>query len=288
MKLSKTELGILRQIAEGNRKVQEIAKALAKSKFQIYRSGQKLIENSFVNLIHGLYLPIKNTHSNLLTQLLGDYPSVIEPLSDSGIEILKCIFEPKSIKEIIQESGLKRTQIFKKIKQAKAISLVKMIDNKYLLNEKLWSKAIESLKEIKKYEETNDSRIPGNSIIYFKNNKEIIFSSKEKINATLTAFSAYQKYKIKIFSARNYYYLPNKKLSKKEVFKHSLYIVEKDLQYQDLILIALFYTKYKKELSKIKHIILENIDKVFQGEQISGYPTLEEIKERAEIYDIQL
>ena len=151
MRFSKTELGILKQVAEGNRRVKEIAKVLNKSKFQIYRSGQKLIEKGFVDLSDGFYEPIKSTPSTLLVQLLGEFPSAIEPLSDSGINILKCLFDAKTIKEIMQESGIKRTQVFKKIKQARGISLVRKIDEHYKLNEKIWSKAIEFLKDPEKF-----------------------------------------------------------------------------------------------------------------------------------------
>ncbi|PIU30062.1 hypothetical protein COT07_02680 [Candidatus Woesearchaeota archaeon CG07_land_8_20_14_0_80_44_23] len=288
MRFSKTELGILKQVAEGNRRVKEIAKVLNKSKFQIYRSGQKLIEKGFVDLSDGFYEPIKSTPSTLLVQLLGEFPSAIEPLSDSGINILKCLFDAKTIKEIMQESGIKRTQVFKKIKQARGISLVRKIDEHYKLNEKIWSKAIEFLKELKKYEETNDQRVPGNSTIYFKNDDEIVFSNKETINATLTAFSAYKDYGIKLLLLKNYYYLPKKKLSMKEIFMHSLYAAKKEMAFQNLVFVALFYAKYKNELSGIKHVILENIDRSFEGKHIPGYPTLQEIKDRAEVYDIKI
>ena len=288
MRLSNTELSILKQVAEGNRSVKEIAKVLNKSKFQIYRSGQKLIGKGFLRLTKGVYDSVKNTHASMLIQLLVDYPAVIVPFSGSGIDILKSLFEPKSIKEIMSESGIKRTQVFKKIKQARGISLLRFSDGQYKLNYKIWGKAIEFLREIKKYDETNDLRVPGNSIIYFKSAKEIIFSNKETIDATLTGFSAYKDYGIKLMLLRNYYYLPNKKLSLKEVFIHSIYNVEKEMDIREIVFVALFYAKHKPQLSKIKHIIVENIDKIFEGKLIPGYPSLEEIKNRAEIYDIKL
>jgi len=288
MDFSKTELEIMKQVAEGNRNVKEIAKALNKSKFQIYRSGQKLIEKNFLTFSHGFYESVKNTPSNLLIQLLGEFPSIIGPLSNSGLDVLNCLFDAKKIKEIIFESGIKRTQVFKKIKQARAISLVRKINNRYQLNEKLWGKAIDFLKELQKYNETNDVRVPGNSTIFFKNKKEILFSNKETVKATLTAFSVYKDYGIKIFSPKNYYYLPNKKLSLKEVFIHSLKITEKEMEISNLILLSLFYAKYHQKLSRTKHFIIEYIDLVFEGKLIPGYPTLTEIKDRAEIYDIKI
>src|SRR3989338_5871587 len=131
MKLSKTELLILEHIAKGNKDIPQIAKNLKKSKAQIYRSGQKLIKESFIVRSVGYYEPTKTTHVNLFLQILEAYPSTIEPLSGSGIKILTALLEPKSIREIIQETEIKRTQVFKKIKQARVISIVKIKDGKY-------------------------------------------------------------------------------------------------------------------------------------------------------------
>ena len=288
MKLSKTELLILEHIAKGNKDIPQIAKNLKKSKAQIYRSGQKLIKESFIVRSVGYYEPTKTTHVNLFLQILEAYPSTIEPLSDSGIKILTALLEPKSIREIIQETEIKRTQVFKKIKQARAISMVKIKNNKYFLNEKLWNNVIVLLKELKKYEETIDQRIPADANIYFKNEKEIVFSSKKELDASITGFSAYGQYGLKLLMNTHYYCLPKKKLTKKDIFRHSLYITEKSLEFRQIIILALFYAKYKKYLSGINHKILKNIDNIFEGQHIPGYPTLEEIKERADVYDIRL
>lgn len=288
MNFSKTELNIVAQIAQGKRRVKEIAKALKKSTFQIYRSGKKLREKDVLSLHNSLYEPKKYTHVSMLIQLLVDYPSLVKPLSDSGLDLLIRLLEPKTVSQLIRESNTKRTQVFKKLKEAKGISLVKVTKGKYALNDTLWNNFIELLKEVKKYEQTTDSRIPASSIIYYKDGEKILFSNKETIDATLSAFSSYEDYGIKLGLLRNYYYLPKKELSIKEIFVHSLYVAQRENTIQSLIFIALFYAKYKSKLSHIKHPIRKNIDKIFEGEQIPRYPSLEEIRDRARVYDIQL
>ena len=288
MKLSKTELKLLEQIAQGNKNVKEIAKALNKSKFQIYRSGQKLIKKDFLSLSNGIYEPVKSTHASMLVQLLVDFPSLVKPLSDSGLDILTCLLEPKSVTQLIQESNVKRTQVFKKIKEANGISLLKSTKNNYALNDKLWNNLVEFIKELKKYEQTTDSRIPASSIIYHKDGEKIIFSNKETVDATSTAFSRYEDYGIELGLLRNYYYLPKSKLSIKDILLHSLCVAQKENEIRYIIFIALLYAKYKSKLSHIKHPILQNIDKIFEGEQIPRYPSLDEIKDRAQVYDIQI
>ena len=288
MRLSSTDLGILRQIAQGNRNIKNIASALNKSKAQIYRSGKKLIEKGFILHSRRFYEPAKTFPANLLLQILSEHSAIVKPFSNSGIEILTLLFEPKTIPEILKQLKIRKTQLFKKLNQARVISLVRKQNGKYLLNEKLWANAIDFLRNLKHYEQTTDPRVPANSAIYFKNEKEIIFSSREPVHATPTAFSAYEKYGIKILTYTTYYYLPNKKLSKKEVFRHSLCIAEKEPDTRRIIFVALFYKKFRKELSSMKNRMLENLNKVFGGQRIPGYPSLAEIQERAEVYGIKI
>ena len=288
MRFSKGELEVLKEIANGNRDIKNIALAVKKSKAQIYKDGQKLIEKGFIERSEGSFLLVKSTVGTLLVQLLADFPSLVKPFSDSGLELLVFLLEPKHISGLIRILDLKRAQIFKKIKEARAISLIKKEGNVYVLNEKLWGRAIEFLKELKKYQEITDPRIPGNSTIYYKDEKEILFSSKEKVDATKTAFSVYEQYGIKILPLKEYYYLPKRKLTKRQVFMHSLFITEKEHEIKYIIFIALFYIKYKKELSGIKHAILDNLKTVFEGKYMPNYPNLEEIQEKAEMYDIKI
>ncbi len=288
MRLSKSELLVMCQIAKGNRSIIGIASALKKSKAQVYRSGHELAQKGFLVRFKGYFEPAKTAPASLLLQLLAESPGLTEALADSGLEFLTLLLEPKSFPELGQESEIRKTRLFKKIKQARMISLVGRRNKKYELNEKLWGKAIDFLKELKKHEETTDQRVPGNSAIYYKNDKEIVFSSMEELDATLTAFSAYAEFGIRILSHKRYYYLPSKKLSKKEVFKHSLYVTEKEPDTRHITFVALFYAKFKKELRGIKHAILNKINKVLEGQRIPGYPSLDEMKERAEVYDIRL
>jgi len=285
MNLSSTELKVIEQIAKNNKSINLIAKFIKKSNKQVYRAVKKLKEIGFID---NSLEPIKSVHNNLLQQLILEYPSLISPLSNSGINIFASILEPKTIKEIIQKTGLKKGIIYKKFRIVKNISLVTKKNNKYALNEKIWPKLKDFFLELNKYEEIIDKRIPASSIIYFKNEKEIIFSNKEELNAALTAFSKYNQYNLKLLLPVYYYYLPNKELTKKEIFQHSLYIAEKEKSIRNLIYIALFYIKFKKELSKIKHEIINNINIILKGKSLLNYPTLKEIKEKAQIYDIRL
>ncbi|MEK6946409.1 MAG: hypothetical protein AABX32_02280 [Nanoarchaeota archaeon] len=288
MVFSITELKVVSELGKGNREVSEIAKALKISPSQSYRIAQKLCQKGISSLSEGAIQPEMKTHVNLFLKLLSKAANLSSPLSGTGLQIYLTLLEPKTTKEIEKETGLHRTTVLKKIKQGRKMSLLLIENKKYRLNEKIWPDAKEYFIELKKYEDSIDQRIPVNSVIYFKNTEEIVFSNKENIDAEKTAFSAYSKFGIELLLITNYYYLPKKQLAKKEVFMHSLMVAEKGNDARDLIFVALFLAKYKKELSKVKHQIVKNLNKVFLGENIPGYPSLAEIKDRARIYNIKV
>lgn len=289
MQLSQTELRILEQVAHGNDRIENIAHNIHRSNSQIYRAKQSLLEYGFLHLNNGKLEPEKSINSSLILILLSRYPNLIELFSDSGLKILMSILKPKSINEIMKETNLNKSTIYKKIRIGRNISAIIMNKNrKYTINEKIWPNLNNYLEENKKFEETIDNRIPVNSLIYHKNEDEILFSNKSELKATLTAFSLYEKYGIKLFLPTHFYYLPNKELSKKEILLHSIYVINKEKDYRYLTYVALFYIKYRDEFSKIKNPILKKIDNILKRDRIEGYPTLDEIREKGALYDIRI
>lgn len=288
MQLSQTELKVLEQVAYGNNRIEDIAQNLHRSSSQIYRAQQSLSKYGFLHLDNGNLEPEKSIYSSLILNLFSRYPNLIELFSDSGLKILMSILKPKSISQIMRETNLKRSTIYKKIRVGQNISAITMDNNhKFTINEKIWPNLKEYLEENRKREEKIDSRIPVNSVIYHKNENEILFSNKSELKATLTAFSKYEQYGIKLLLPTYFYYLPNRELSKEKILLHSLYIVNKEKDYRYLTYTALFYIKFKNEFPKIKHSLLKKIESILKGKKIEGYPTIEEIRERGILYDIR-
>ncbi|MBN2368019.1 hypothetical protein JXC34_03295 [Candidatus Woesearchaeota archaeon] len=283
MRFSKTELKVISELGKGNCKIKGIAKALNKSISQIYRIAQKL---EIADLKRGVLKPHMKTHVSLLLKIMARSQALSTPLSGTGIQIYSSITTPKTIKEIVKETGLHKTTVLKKISQGKRMSLAYPEKNTVRVNEKIWPDAKAFFEELKRYEGAVDPRVPVNSIIYHKNEHEIVFSTKEDHNAAPTAFSAYEQYGIKLLTITNYYYLPKKNLKKTDILKHSLYIAEKDNSH--IIFIALFYAKFKKEFKSIKHPIIQKLQRIFKGEKIPEFPSLAEIKDRAEVYHIKI
>jgi len=285
MHLSKTEILLLEQVAKGNKLVKSIALALKVKERRVYAIITNLVEKGFIRRINGDIEPEDTLHVKLFLQVLIDYPNVASVLSNSGLPILISLLKSLNIDEISDETGFKKTVIYTKISEARKRSILIKTHLSYRLNDKIWSKLIEFLTELNKYESITDTRIPASATVYYKKNKEIIFASKEETDAEKTAFSAYEKYGIKLLTVKNYYYLPKKTLTKEEILRHSLCIVEKEKNIRNLIFIALFYAKFKSEF-KIKQEILMNISAVLAKGTVKGYPSYQEIKDRAEVYGI--
>ncbi|MBU4352259.1 MAG: hypothetical protein KJ939_04215 [Nanoarchaeota archaeon] len=288
MKLSKTELKVISELGKGNNNISNIAQSLKISISQVYRIVQKLSKKDILKLSKGILQPKMKTHINLLLKLMAKTKNLASPLSSTGISIYTTITTTKTIKEIEEATDLHKTTVIKKLNQGKKMSLISLKNKRYSINEKLWPEAKEFFEELKKYDETIDERVPVNSIIYHKNDKEIVFSNKEEIVAQKTAFSGYKNYGIKLLLTTNYYYLPKKKLNKKEIFQHSLYVTEKEKNIRHIIFLTLFYLKFKKEIKKIKSQLLQDIISILNGNKIKGFPTIEEIKEKAKVYEIKI
>jgi predicted transcriptional regulator len=289
MRFSQTDLKILEQLAQGTTDIKTIAKHLKKSDKQIYASSQKLKTKNILDLFNGNLEPKKIPHVTLLLHLLQKHPNLTTIISGSGLTILSHLITPKKVTDIVQETGVSKSVVYDKIQQCLAISIVKRkADNTYMINPDIWPDLQEFLHALIIYDETTDPRVPANSTIYHKNNKEILFSNNSSLDATRTGFSAYEQYGLKLLLPAIYYYLPKKNLSTKNIFVHSLYITEKEQDIRHLTYISLFYIKYKNELTDVKHPFLDNIKQLLQGKHIEGYPSLEEIQEKADVYDIRL
>lgn len=285
MFLSKSELLVLEQVSKGIKTISDIAFAIKKSSRQIYTIVNSLSIKGIVNLKNKSIHPINLLHVSLLLQLLSETPNSHLILSNSKISVLTSILTPKDLMKISSDTNIKKSSIYNILKLFFKRNIVKKNSKGYVLNKSIWPLLYDFLKSLKDYESQVDMRVPIGSKIYYKNKKEILFSSKEKLSLTKTAFSAYETYGIKLLLTKNYYFLPSKKLSKNEIFKHSIFIVKKDFTIKNLIFLSLFYIKFRKSFS-IKDEIILNINKVLNGEIITNYPSLAEIKLRAKIYDI--
>lgn len=127
--------------------------------------------------------------------------------------------------------------------------------------------------------------VPREALLIKSYETSVLFKSLRQQDATFTSFSAYEDYGI-LLGLRDYYYtLPRRELSIQEVFIHSL---DSAGELQQKLFCMLFYLKNRDKLETIDHPMMKDLKAVLQGERIRGYPTLEDIEDRTELYDIKL
>ena len=285
---TKSELLVLRDIGSGNGDVTSISENLKRTKSQIYRILKELADKELITKDKNKYILTKAKPAFILNNLLKN-PKMSEFLADSQILILINLLEKSTIKEICNKTKLGSTFVTNFVKAAHYTSILTKEKKQYQVNQYVYPELFEFLNEYQIFYYSYDKRIPVDSTIYFKNEKEIVFSTKQILDdATLTSFSAFKDYNLLIYTLENFYYLPKKQLTKQDILKHTLAIVEKTKEFRDRMYLALFYYKYKDEFKDIKHPILDNLNKIFAGEKIERYPPLKEIKEKARVYDIKM
>jgi len=127
--------------------------------------------------------------------------------------------------------------------------------------------------------------VPREALLIRSYSDSVLFKSLRSQDATPTSFSAYEDYGIELGLRDNYYTLPKRELSIQEVFIHSL---DSAGEFSQRLFCILFYLKNRDKLEAIDHPMMKDLKAVLQGERIKGYPTLEDIEDRADLYDIKL
>lgn len=129
------------------------------------------------------------------------------------------------------------------------------------------------------------SLVPREALLIKSYRDSVLFKSMRTQDATPTSFSAYADNGIELGLRDNYYTLPKRELSIQETFIHSL---DSAAEFSGRLFCILFYLKNREKLEAVEHPMMKDLKAVLQGKMISGYPTLEDINEKAELYDIHI
>jgi DNA-binding Lrp family transcriptional regulator len=289
IEFSKNELLAISYFAEGKNSINLLAKAMKLSVPQTYTIVRKLLEKKIILKSKGLIEFEKKTFISLLVRVLQDNKNLVNLFFGKRLCFLSGIIEkPLSINLISLKCDSAPELVYKFIHEAREIALVNKTPFGYLLNSEEWPQIKELLIELIKQDTLFDDILPIGSKIYQKNKKGILFSLKKLFDkASLTAFSIFDKYGIKLNSNYNYYFFPNTKLSIQDVFDHAALIAESEKDYRLKTYVCLFYLKNKNNLSDSGEIVQKIIDS-FIGKPIEGYPSREEILQKAKLYDIRI
>ncbi len=277
---SKNELEALR-LLDFFDDVGVIASALHVSQSQAYRVLKKLKEKGAIDksvLVSAPYL-------KKLVLLLRKHPNLVSVFRDSNLAILLQMIFPKTVKKVSELLCCDEQTVYKLVQQARRIGLVLKIKNQFVINGDNWPLGKEFFEDLLRQEMSFDKRTPKDSVIYFKSEKEILFSTNSSVDASRAAFSAFADFGVKVLPVTNYYYSPKNKLVAQEVFDQALQVTKSDFDYRNLVFLAIFLLKHNV---KSDDEIVKNLYRVFGGSSIEGYPSKKDLQEKAKLYGVSL
>jgi len=209
-------------------------------------------------------------------------------LSLRRVEMIAKLDEtPRSLEALAAETNIPSDTLYGYLKGFIRVGVVSRTRHGkayfYSFNFKLWPELKDFVTALQEHQMLR--LVPREALLIKSYRDSVLFKSIRPQDATFTSFSAYDDYGIELFLRDNYYTLPRRELSIQEIFIHSLDSAWESFQ---KLFCALFYLKNRDKLDAIDHPMMKDLKAVLQGERIKGYPTLEDIMDRTDLYDIKL
>jgi biotin operon repressor len=209
-----------------------------------------------------------------------------EILSGRRVELLSRLdSQPKSLETLAGVNGISNDTVYYYLQGFRPLGIVsRSMQGKaylYSFNYIIWPELKDFVTALREFQVLR--LVPREALLIKSYENSVLFKSLKQQDATLTSFSAYSEYEIKLGLRDNYYTLPKRELSIQEIFIHSLDSAE---DYRQRLFCVLFYLKNRDKLKDARHPMIESIQAVLRGEHIKGYPTREDIEEQAELYGI--
>ena len=214
---------ILEKIVEGKHNINELLK-LPFHPSTIYRNIKKLEQMGIIRIINKRIEVTER--GRLIIKISRKYN--VQLYRENFLKIIKLLIHPLEKVKTARLLNLTEKTVTNYLKILEERGLIKINKNVVLSDE---------LKELSKLlnEEGFEEEI------YWRfGNEKLIKTKKVLKDCSLTAFSKFNEFGIQIFTDKNYYYCPRKKLSKEEIFVHSL-VFSRNLS--ELLLSLVFYLK---------------------------------------------
>ena len=210
-----------------------------------------------------------------------------EILSGRRVELLSRLnSSPKSLESLTRETSIPSDTVYYYLQDFLHLGIISRSKQGkaylYSFNNIVWPELKGFVNSLMAYQ--IQRLVPREGLLIKSYEDSVLFKSLRPQDATPTSFSAYGEYGIELGLRDSYYTLPKRDLSVHEIFIHSLDSAE---SLQQRLFCILFYLKNRDKLEDVKHFMMESILAVLNGEKIKGYPSLEDIKDRTELYDIE-
>jgi predicted transcriptional regulator len=292
MRLSENEVNLLIEImnSEGPLEPHDLAAALNIKGTSIYKIINRLEHKGLIDIerFNKIVLSITQQAQSFKKLYYTHHTSpFVRVLAGERIILLLSINRvPKSVEELSEVSGIPKSSVYYFLNDLVKLGVVRKNRKQgnafqYSFNYTLWGELKEFLVHLSETESL--MKVPIGGLLIKDYGNDVLFKSIRLLDATPTSYSAYGKYGIQLFlmTISNYYTLPKRELSIRDVFVHSL---DSANEIQDRMLCILFYLKNRHKLKSIKHPMMRDIRTILKHKHIKGYPSYEEVMDRMTVY----
>ena len=286
MNLTKPMVRVFKIVCHESDTLQSIAKATEKSVSWTSEILNQLIDAQFVTAelassspgSRKIFMVANTAYAAKLKQLMYIKPYIdfSEIVTGSRLKVLSTIlYDWKDYETISKMVNASTHAVRQTVPQLKSRGFISKKGRLLKFNNVAWHHLLEFLKELRNFSGLN-------GFLLWKYNKESIFivDNKSLTKGTLTGFNKYVDYGMKVVTVTGCCYIPEKKISKEEVFVHSL------LQVDDprLLHLALaFYLKHGLNTKKVEKLAMY-FDCYSRLQELKILPSLKEDYKKLESF----
>jgi len=248
MTLTKSEVKAITSIFRGASTREKIAKDLKVSVNRLSPLLKCLKSKDFIAIEKRnrklIIQPAKTQHAILFKKML-----ILEPgtsydgfLYGLNFRLLSyCLHSWKPISDIAEQLGISKKTVLNRSKCLRNRLLLIKEKKMLMFNSKSWPLLFEFLTVYRNY--TKDL----NNVLWKFENEVVFEAAEENARGTITGFSAYSLFNIPVNVIKYAYYSPQRKLSKEEVFIHSLLQIRNETRLLELAVAFYYKNKLKKQ-----------------------------------------
>ena len=229
-----------------------------------------------------------------LAAILEEDGSMAEVLSGWGVPFLAFVIQEgaATANEVAAGTGMSVPAAYIHARKFISRGIIRKEGERLEFNRAAWEKLYAFITSYKSHWLASHNGVPVGARVYYEGMGFVVFSFRTRAaNASLTAFSLYEKYGIALMDGEKYYRSPPGRGSIKEVFLDSLRIASSpgSESIRRRLYCFLFYLKNRKLLKGVRHNDMDVMEDIVAGKAApAGYPSGEEIRRMCEEYDIRL
>ena len=246
---SKSELLVLRLISRGCTNMESIMAASGLSTTGLYAVLRAMRRDGLLSEGRGFDI-CRTPYHVRLTNLVESSPNAVELLSDSGMRLLGALREPKTVDQLMEETGLSRASVHRRIKTARSVGAVTVADDgRYVLNDILWPGLRELFDCKDDMDRVMDPLVPTGARILHRGQGRVLYSSPRDYDDQPTGLTYFERNGFPGSSSVRFYSTQAEPVSENQAFEDAFRIAMADDDYRLRLMLMMYFMNRRGSLS---------------------------------------